>query len=317
MNRAPFRQSGAIAAAYEQHVRAVCDGDFPDGLQLRGRLDPSRWVLEWSFARWVGTAFGVADRIWRQIALSNVLVLASVVWQDDLEDGELAAADPARARDVGESLFEAAMQPYRTLLPAHSPFWGAQKHWMSVWRAATTRAAIQVTAADGRSERFEPAALAVRGAPLKIPALALCLLANRFEAFPTFEACIDRTMTGLVLYDHFADWREDIAHSRWNAFVEFTVACRPARPGSPTFADVQGVMLTHPLVRDYFTLIDRELLAGAELAAEVGVRDLALHLHGLARGLQDEGQSISNRYVSLGDQARQLIFGRQTATVTN
>src|SRR6187200_1894252 len=148
MNCAPVRQSDDIVAAYEQRVRVVCDGDYPDALQLRGRLDPSRWVLELSFARWVGTALGVADRIWQLIALSNVLVLASVVWQDDLEDGELAVADPARARDVGEALFEAAMEPYRELLPADSPFWQAEQRWMSVWRAATIRAANKVTAGD-------------------------------------------------------------------------------------------------------------------------------------------------------------------------
>lgn len=209
------------------------------------------------------------------------------------------------------------MNPYRALLPSHSPFWQAQRHWMSVWRAATIRAANQGTTDDVRSGHFEPAALAVRGTPLKIPALAICLLAKRFETFPTLEACIDRAMTGLVLYDHFVDWREDTAASRWNAFVESAIAYRGARPGTPTLADVQGVMLTHPLVEDYFTLIDRQLVAGAELAAEAGVRDLALHLYELARELCDEGQSISSRYVSLGDQARQLIFGSQPATVTN
>src|SRR4029079_16800380 len=100
LNRARVRQPDDIFAAYERRVRVVCDGEYPDALHLRGRLDPSHWVLEWSFARWVGTALGVADRIWQQIEVSNVLVLASVVWLDDLEDGELAVTDPARARDV-------------------------------------------------------------------------------------------------------------------------------------------------------------------------------------------------------------------------
>ena len=89
-------------------------------------------------------------------------------------------------------------------------------------------------------------------------------------------------MTGLVLYDHFVDWREDMAGSRWNAFVESAIAARPVRPGAPAPADVEAVMLTRPVVTSFFALIDRELRAGEQLAASVGVVNLALHLHGLA-----------------------------------
>ena len=137
MNRALDRERGRIAAAYEKRVRVACDGEYPDALQLNGRLDPTRWVLEWSFGRWVGTALGVEDPIWQRITLSNVLILASVVWQDDLADGELVLANPVGAQDIGETLFDAAMEPYRELLPGDSLFWPAVEQWMGIWRAAT------------------------------------------------------------------------------------------------------------------------------------------------------------------------------------
>ena len=73
-------------------------------------------------------------------------------------------------------------------------------------------------------------------------------------------------------------------------------------------------MLTQPVVTSFFALIDRELRAGEQLAAGVGVVDLALHLHGLAGELRDEGQSISTRYAALGERAHQLIFERQAVT---
>ena len=311
MNRAPEGESDAISAAYERRVRLVCGGDYPVALQLRGRLDPSRWVVEWSFARWVGSALGVAHQVCQQITFSNALILASVVWRDDLEDGELTVADPARAHDIGAALFEAAMEPYRDLLPSDSRFWPAVEHWMGVWRGATIRAARREADEEGR---FEPSALAVRGSPMKIPALALCLLAERPAVFPTLEASIDHTMSALVLYDHFVDWREDIADSRWNAFVESAITSRRAHSGAPSVADVEAAMLTQPLMTEYFAVIDRELVAGAACAVEVGVDDLARHLDWLARQLRDEGRSMSTRYVSLGDEARQLIFGSQSAT---
>jgi len=303
MNRAPNWQIDGISAAYEARVRAVCDGDFPGALRLSGRLDPDRWVLEWSFARWVGTALGVDEQIRQRITLSNVLILASVVWRDDLEDGELAVAEPVRAQNIGEALFDAAMEAYRELLPGDSPFWSAVRRWMGAWRDATTRAA-----------KFESSGLAVRGSPLKIPAYGLCLLADRADAFVALEACIDNTMTGLVLYDHFVDWRDDIAAGRWNAFVESAMARRRSRPDAPTSADVEAVMLTQPVVADYFQLIERELVAGDLHASEAGVDHLAAHLHELAGELQEEGQAISMRYASLGRQVRHLIFGKQTVT---
>jgi len=304
MNRAPDWQFEGIAAAYEMRVRAACSGDFPDALHLRGRLAPERWVLEWAFARWVGTALGIEEQAWQRITLSNVLVLASVVWRDDLEDGELAVADPVRAREVGEALFEAAMEPYRELLPSDSSFWPAVERWMSAWSDATIRAATSL----------ERSALAVRGAPLKIPAYGLCVLAERADAFPALEACIDHAMTGLVLYDHFVDWREDMADARWNAFVETAMASRTGRAVNPTSADIEAALLAHPVVRDYFALIERELVAGAECAVEVGAHGLANHLRWLAGELRHEGQSVSTRYVALGEEVRQLIFGNQAVT---
>jgi hypothetical protein len=301
MNRALERDSGGISAAYERRLRVLCDGGYPAALHLRGRLDPNRWVLEWSFARWVGSALGVDDQISERITLSNVLILASVVMRDDLEDGELAVLDPASARDLGEALFDAAMEPYRELLPGNSPFWPAVQRWMGFWQAATIQAA-----------NFEPSGLAVRGTPLKIPAYGLCLLADRAEAFPSLEAAIDHAMTGLVLYDHFADWRDDLASARWNAFVASAIGSSSARPGFVTAAHVETVMLTQPVVADYFARIDRELVAGANCAADVEVADLALHLRRLAGELRDEGKTVSTRYESLGEQATQLMFGKQT-----
>ncbi len=284
-----------ISATYEKRVRAVCAGTIPELLRLQGRLDPARWHLEWNFSDWIGTAFGVSASICREITLSNALILASVVWQDDLEDGEIRVAHQGRARHVGEALFEDALEPYRLMLPAGSPFWQAVEMWMEAWRTATTEAATMHT------HRLDASSLAVRGAPLKIPAYGLSLIAGRTDAFPTLETCIDHAMTGLVLYDHYVDWRKDLSDQRWNAFVTFV--------SGATTADIEAAMLVRPVLRDYFALIETELAVAERSAIDAHVGDLAWYLHELAGKLREEGESVTSRYISLGERTTQLIFG--------
>jgi hypothetical protein len=319
MNRVSEGEFAAIWAAYEEHVRAVCEGAYPSALQLSGRLDPQRWVLEWNLAGWVGAGLGVPAGTWRKITLSNALILASVVWQDDLEDGELRVADRDAARRIGEGLFHAAMEPYRELIPAESPFWQAIDRWMEAWRAATADAAASDAAATGaRAYTALPtdlSPLAVRGAPLKVPALGLCVIADRAHAFPALEASIDHALTGMVLYDHFVDWMDDLAAHRWNAFVAFALGERPTRWTEPTMVAVRAAMLAQRrLLSEYFDLIDAELAAAEQSAAQAGVGELALHFHDVASELRREGSALGSRYGSLGERATQVLFGRQSIT---
>jgi len=285
-----------ISVEYEKRVRAACGGTLPESLRLQGRLDPARWHLEWNFADWIGTALGVNATICREITVSNALILASVVWQDDLEDGELHVSDQGRARQLGAALFEAALEPYRLRLPAESHFWPAVRAWMHAWRSATSMAAT------AQAHRFDTASLAVRGAPLKIPAYGLCLIAGRTNIFPTLETCIDHAMTGLVLYDHYVDWRKDLVDGRWNAFATFVTGA--------TTADIAAAMLVRPVLTDYFALIETELAAAEGAAADAQFRDLALYLGELAGEIREEGESATTRYISLGERTTQSIFGK-------
>jgi len=314
MNRVPERFQASISADYEARVRTVCNGPVPSALQLRGRLDPKRWALEWSFGRWVGTALGIESGIWREITISNALILASVIWQDDIEDGELAVADRASAERLGSDLFHAAMEPYRALIPGSSPFWPAVDRWMSSWRDATAHAALTHHNAYAPGKGIDLPTLALRGAPLKIPAYGLCLLADRPAAFPALEASIEHAMSGMVLYDHFADWSTDLADGRWNAFVAFALQEHQRGTARISKADVEAMMLAEPVVERYFALITRELTAAEQFARNAGVRDLAEHLHELGRELNEEGESLATRYVTLGAHVTQQIFGRQTVT---
>ena len=114
------------------------------------------------------------------------------------------------------------MAPYRTLFDDVSPFWAERDRLMSAWRRATTAAALR----SGGSASGEAIGrdLAARGAPLKISVTGLCMLADAPRILEQLDGCLDHALTGMVLYDHFVDWREDVAAGRWNAFVEHVSA---------------------------------------------------------------------------------------------
>jgi hypothetical protein len=165
--------------------------------RLFDRLPPSRWTLEWHLPLWLGDALRVDPDASRAIVLSNVLGLGSIRLQDDLADGEVAPQATEAAGQLAAALYDAALEPYRAWFPPASPFWAHLERCMRAWRSATD--------ATGGEEH-----LAARGAPLKVSAFALCLLADRLVTFRALEPCLDRALEALVRYDH-ADPRRPAA----------------------------------------------------------------------------------------------------------
>ena len=290
-----FVDMSGVAAEYESRVRGIAGGELPEAIRLAGRLDPARWELEWHLATWLGEAFGVDRPTCVEITLSNVLGLAYVRLVDDIADGE-SEAPVSKSDELASALYGAALDVYRKRFAVASPFWSQLELRMREWRAATTSNASQ-------------SYLAQRGAPLKISAYALCLLAGRDAAFPALASVLDRALTAMVAYDHYIDWREDIAAARWNAFVEraMLTGARPPRT-APTERDLLVSMLTTDLVEQHFDLIRHELELAANLAAAIGVPGLALHLQKVCDRLDHEGSETAARYAVFAGRGYSLLF---------
>jgi hypothetical protein len=285
---------------------------FPAALQLRDRLDPERWKLEWHIAAWVGEALSIDAAIWRRITVANVLGLAAIVLLDDIEDEELDAVGLDDPATVAAALLELFVAPYRLLFDDDAPFWAERDRLMSAWRRATTAAAVRSGPSASASGDAIGRDLAARGAPLKISVTALCMLAVAPRILEQLDGCLDHALTGMVLYDHFVDWREDAAAGRWNAFVEHAsarVASRPDGRRLPT--DVEVAMLSTDSISTYFDSIRGELLAALEGAVSAGVGGLVDHLAGVERALDAQGRAIAARHLALGRSAQQLVFGGQ------
>jgi hypothetical protein len=215
-----------------------------------------------------------------------------------MADDEVDAADQSAAGALSAALYDAALDVYRHRFSSSSPFWPRLATWMREWHKADQCA------------MSAPTDLARRGAPLKISAFAVCLLAGKSSLFKMVDACLDHALAAMVMYDHVCDWREDLAAGRWNAFVA-RYGSHPQRPGnaSANRSSVIAAMMARRAVADWFALIQIELERAARTATELGSEPLTAYLVGLALKLGQEANQLEQRYAALGDAAFALVFG--------
>jgi len=281
-------REGVDTAATVAAFQAAAEAAGPAGLalarQVWSRVDTDRWTLEWQLPLWLGDAFGLDREVARRLVTSNVLGLASLRLADDVADGEIQPVDVPAARGLISRFYDAAVAPYREVFEAGHPLWARLGRWM----ANSTR----------------PESLETRGAPLKLPAFAICALTRREAQFPTVERCLDRALRAMVLYDHARDWREDLAAGRWNAFTN----------GERDERRVEAALLAGDLIGPYFARIDRELERAVSLAVELQVGRLAAHLSSLRSSIDAEGRALESRHHALGTAAARLLFGQHAIT---
>jgi hypothetical protein len=285
-----------VLAAYERRVAEACPEQLPLAMHVLERLPPARWTLEWHLPWWVGLALGLDPPIAREVVLSNLLGLGSIRLQDDLIDAEVAAEDVAAARILAAALYEAALLPYRGRFEPASPFWGHLDSCMQTWR---------------RASRDEAHVLAGRGAPLRISAFAVCLLAGQPDAYPALERCLDHALEALVLYDHVADWEADLDAGRWNAFVA-AVSSGSQVPGERdrNRSAAYVAMMTTDAIASYHARIESGLLRAAVAAdsLDAPIPALAAHFRAFATGVTEHGAFMRGHFLELGDRAANLLL---------
>ena len=295
----PELDVAGLSASYEARIADAAPELLPLALRTLARVAPGQWTLEWYLPWWLGHAFGLPYEMSRAIVLSNVLGLASLRLQDDLVDGEVAAGEQTSAEALAAVLYRQAVDGYRGLFGDSALFWGRLDAFMDDWRSATSGArpgaAVPLRAGDDLLLH-----LARRGAPLRISAFAICLLADREDRSRIVDRCLDHTLAAMVLYDHFVDWEDDVAAGRWNAFVA---------AGGGTRRAVLVAMLAHGAITTHFARIDAELLRAIEAAGQLGSVPLVAHLRRYTVRIQQQGAQLQSHHGHLADVATALLGG--------
>jgi hypothetical protein len=163
-------------------------------------------------------------------------------------------------------------------------------------------------------EWHAPSRLSARGAPLKVSAFAVCLLADRPDDYSPLAGCIDHALEALVLYDHLADWSADLAAGRPNAFVDHV--CGASQVDGAGESDVRSLvqarLLSDEGLPSYLARIATELTAAATSAEELGIAALADHLRSLDERIGREGIALEAHYDEVGRRSTELLFGRRS-----
>lgn len=258
------------------------------GRRLLDRTSPPNWTLEWSLPGWLGGALELAAPAVADLTLANVFGLACIKLQDDLIDGEVAESERPTVLLLSTVLHRKWLLVYTEYFPSDSPFWGFFEKYMAQWVAATLRSRRMLNKAFRDFDEADLRGLGERGAPLKICAAAVCLLAQRKGLIPPLEAVLDHLLTGAVLLDHALDWSEDLGAGRYNAFVAYAAALPqvPAQVAANRRA-VAEELLVGKAARPYFNVIRRQFQAaidGSRATGAIAFTDYLIWLQSQADG---------------------------------
>lgn len=311
-----------IAEAFVERVREAAPEQVRGAARVLDRLPPARWTLEWFLPWWLGDTFGVDRDITDDIVLGNLFGLAFVRIHDDLVDGELGA-DPdgdvaadgdggaaAGAEALAALMYDEAIGAYRRRFGPMSQVWDRLERYVAEWRSTTLTAgpaSDRTVARDGPDvER-----LAMRGAPLKIGAFAVCELGGTLGRFAEIERALDHALTALVAYDHLCDWEADIAAGRWNAFVAANSTLpQPAENADRLRAAMFVTLLTGDAVAAWSARIAGELAAAIAAVDRLGIARLDEHLCDYAARTAQQGAMLQRRYHDAAKLAGSLLAGR-------
>jgi hypothetical protein len=255
------------------------------GRRLLDRISPPSWTLEWSLPGWLGSTHGLDTSTIADLTLANVFGLAYIKLQDDLLDGEVGGDDRQAALLLLSSVLHRKwLLVYSGFFPGDSQFWSYFEQYMTQWVRATWASRQECSKPWAAWGEEDLRILSQRGAPLKICAAAVCLLAQRAELIPQLESALDHLLIGAVLLDHALDWSDDLAAGRYNAFVAYA-------SGWPQTAEHQAAnrravaeeLLVGRAGQPYFQSLQRELAVARATACQASCEDLARYISWLRR----------------------------------
>lgn len=241
------------------------------------RFIPQQWPVEWYLPLWLGRAYGVDPTVWYALTTCNVLGLGFVAAQDDLMEAGGQEVDETLEL-LAPLLHQAALTELHALFPAHDPFWSFYQQAMTEWQQAQISGDQITDKPFALWQRDGLAQCGWRGAPLKITATALCLLAGRAAVIPRLHATLNALLAAQVLLDHLDDWQEDLTAGRFNIFVAFA-ADQPqwaGRRADNQRRTQQTLMRGDPT--PYFALIDTAFVAAQQHAAACACPDFSAFL---------------------------------------
>jgi hypothetical protein len=176
---------------------------------------------------WVGERFSQPYQVCMQMAVGNLFLLHCFQSFDFIVDNDRPDTSVRSQVVLGNLSYQMVMRHYQPFFPSTSPFWERVQTYWKEWAESILWEVEQ----EGHRRAFVPEKAeehmmisAHKAAALKICPTGLALLADQQALIPSLEAGIDWMHATMQLLDDLTDWREDLQHCRYNAFLGLLVA---------------------------------------------------------------------------------------------
>jgi len=160
---------------------------------------------------WLEETFGFDRHVSHSIAVSNVYALCYFRMQDAVMDKDaLDEGCVTYLLTMSNLIFYDFIAPYRLLFPGKASFWSFFEKYMGEWAQSVL---WEKEEHWGKLKPFSTEdiiLLARKAAPLKIPCIAACLLADREDAIESLEKMVDYWQVMIQFKDDCRDWRKDM-----------------------------------------------------------------------------------------------------------
>lgn len=204
---------------------------------------------------WLGEKWRIGQDVCRNMAVGNLFLLHCFQSFDFIIDGDRPDTSVRSQVVLGNLCYLQVVRHYRPYFPPNSPFWERMEAYWQEWGESI----LWEVEKEGARRPFDDAHLQIaahKAAALKICPTGLALLAGQPELIPVLEQAVDLMHATFQLSDDLQDWREDLQHRRYNAFLSMLAADQEAITGQAlTPEDVTTSILDSDILQKYVKTI--------------------------------------------------------------
>lgn len=207
----------AEISAYPPSLRRAGLG-YLRKLKLTGRRTRAQGITV-LLPFWLNDIFGLSPDTCRLIARGSAYTLLYFLAQDELMDERVSDAARTELAALSSLFFSGLTRRYRSCFESRSPFWSHLDRYVEQWGESVLWERQQHWGQPAPYGERDLLLVARKAAPLKAPAAAMSLLADKEEVVGALDAMMDNAQLAFQMLDDLRDWRADLANQNYSYFL--------------------------------------------------------------------------------------------------
>ncbi|WP_010247353.1 class 1 isoprenoid biosynthesis enzyme [Acetivibrio cellulolyticus] len=217
---------------------------------------------------WLKDSLGIENEIAKKISIANTFLMLYFLIQDDIID-QPACKNKGTLLPLGNLFMLDFMHCYHELFPAGSPFWTYLQEYTYIWSKSMLWENTDVDSTQTAFTSEDLNIMAYKAAPLKVAAVAACLLGDKKELIKPISDTVDLILTSLQVVDDWIDWQEDLISGNRNYILSGVLSKKGIHSYSMlNEADVKRTLFFSDVLVDLFSIIDSNHLKISDLGKD-------------------------------------------------